>query len=155
MRDHGIKHLCCCDDRFACCINFLNDLLLDNRYIFRWNFNTHITSGDHDTVCCFDDLIDIVNTLLVLDLGNDLDFLTAIVFQNFSHFTDIVCSTCKGCCNEIKSFLNTKEKIFMVFLADKWHLQVCSWNIDTFLISDHTCIDNLADNIFSGNILYF
>ena len=45
--------------------------------------------------------------------------------------------------------------IFMVFLADKWHLQVCSWNIDTFLISDHTCIDNLADNIFSGNILYF
>ena len=155
MRDHGVKHLCCSDDRFACCINFLDDLLLDNRYIFRWNLNTHVTSGDHNTVCCFDDLIDIVNTLLVLNLGNDLDFFTAVFFQDFSYFTDIISSTCKRCCNKVKSFLNTEKKVIMVFLADKWHLQVCARNIDTFFITNYTCVDNFTYDIFSCDILNF
>ena len=149
MSYHRIKHLSCSDNRFACCINFLNDLLLNNRHIFRRNLNPHITSGDHNSICCFDDLINIVNTLLILDLRNDLDFFTTIVFQDFSYFADIICSTCKGCCDKIKSFLNTKEKVIMVFFTDKWHLQVCTRNIDAFSISNHTCIDNLADNIFS------
>ena len=43
----------------------------------------------------------------------------------------------------------------MVFLADKWHLQVCPWNIDTFLITDHACVDNFTYNISSLNILNF
>ena len=42
---------------------------------------------------------------------DDLNLFTAVFFQDFSYFADIVCSTCKRCCNEIKSFLDTEEKI--------------------------------------------
>ena len=155
MRDHRVKHLCRSDNRFTCCVNFLDDFLLDNRYIFRRNFNTHVTSGDHDSICCFDDFINIVNTLLIFNLGNDLNLLAAILFQNLSYFTDIISSTCKGCCNKIKSFLNTEEKVIMVFLTDKWHFQISARNIYTFLITNHTCVDNFTYNIFSCDILNF
>ena len=153
MRDHGVKHLCCCNNRFSCCVNFLDDFLLDNRYIFRRDLNTHVTSGDHDAICCFNNLVDIVNALLVLNLCNDLNLFTAVFFQDFSYFADIVCSTCKRCCNEIKSFLDTEEKIIMVFFTDEWHLQVCTRNIDTLPVANHTCINNLADNVLSCDVL--
>ena len=82
-------------------------------------------------------------------VSHDLDLFTAVFFQDFSYFADIVCSTCKRCCNEIKSFLDTEEKIIMVFFTDEWHLQVCTRNIDTLLVANHTCINNLADNVLS------
>ena len=47
---HGIKHLCSCDNNFAGFVNFLDDHLLQYRYILKWNFNTHITTSYHDTI---------------------------------------------------------------------------------------------------------
>ena len=43
------------------------------------NFHPHVASGDHDAVRLLDDRINVVNTLLILDLSNDIDGLSAII----------------------------------------------------------------------------
>ena len=60
-------------------ICLFNDHLLDDRHFLNRNLNTHVTTGNHDTIGCFNDLVDILDSLMVLDLGNDLDVVAAML----------------------------------------------------------------------------
>ena len=52
--------------------------LLGEEYFLRGNFNTKVASGNHDAVGGLNDLVQIRDTLLVLDFGNDQDVLTLV-----------------------------------------------------------------------------
>ena len=43
------------------------------------NFDSEVTTSDHDTIARVDDLVDVVNTFLVLDLSDDLDVALVLV----------------------------------------------------------------------------
>ena len=68
-----MKHLGSHDNRFLYFHAFTDQHTLDTRNLFGWYFDTQVTTGNHDTVGYFEDLVDIVDTLLVFDLRNDLD----------------------------------------------------------------------------------
>jgi len=57
------------------CFNAALYLLLSDENLFRGDFDTHVTSGNHDTVGLRDDLVNVVHALLVLNLRDDLDLL--------------------------------------------------------------------------------
>lgn len=58
-----------------------NHALLGEEYFLRGNFNTKVTSGNHDAVRGLNDLVQICDTLLVLDFGNDQDVLALVTLN--------------------------------------------------------------------------
>ena len=95
MDHHGVKHLCSSDDNLSRFIDFLDDPLLDDRHVFQRYLHTHVASGDHDAVCLLDDRVNIIHALLIFNLGDDVDLLTAVIVEKLSHLPDIVGRSCK------------------------------------------------------------
>ena len=153
--DHGIQHLSCCDDLFAGTVYFGNNIFLNNRNIFKRDLNTHITTGNHDTVCGFDDTVDVVNTLLILDLCDDLNVVAAIFFEDIADLFDIGCCSGEGSSDEIISFFDAEKDIVMVFRADKWHIYLYARKVYTFFVAEDTTIYNGTDNVMTFDLFDF
>ena len=64
-------------------------------YTFQRNFHAHVSSCDHDSVCRLDDRINIVHALLILNLGNNVDFISAVIIEELSHLVDVFSRPCK------------------------------------------------------------
>ena len=47
-------------------------------YLFGWDFNTHITTSDHDTIRSSDDFVNLSDTFVIFDFRNDFDAGTII-----------------------------------------------------------------------------
>ena len=153
--DHGIQHLCGGDNLFACGIYLVDDLFLDHRYIFQGNLHAHIAAGDHDSVCRFDDAVDIVHALLILDLGDDVEITSSVLIQNLADLVDVRRRSGERSCDKIKTFLDTEEDILAVLLADKRHIYFYAGKIDTFLIGHNAAVLDNAVNVLSFNALDF
>ena len=48
------------------------------KYLFSWDFNTHITTGDHDTIRSSDNFVNLSNTFVIFNFGNNFDAGTII-----------------------------------------------------------------------------
>ena len=55
-----------------------DQIFLNGRETFKWNFNTHVTTSDHDAIALRADFIDVVIAGLVFNLG---DQLNGIIFS--------------------------------------------------------------------------
>ena len=137
---HGIQHLSCCDYLFACIIDLVNDLFLDNRNIFQRNLHTHISTGDHDSVCHFHNAVDIINALLIFNLGNNINVTAAVFIQNLTDLQHILCCSGKRSCNKVKALFDSKKDILSVFFADKRHVYIYSGKIHALFIGNHSSV---------------
>ena len=50
IADHGIQHLCRCNDRLVSFVALADDFLLNMRYKMGRDFHAEVTAGDHDSV---------------------------------------------------------------------------------------------------------
>ena len=115
------------------------------------NLYAHIASGYHNTVTGFNNRIQILNSLCILDLCNDLNRRTSLI-QNFTNLTNCICCTYKGCSNKIKALLNTKTNICLILIGKSRQLNFYIWYINSFFLSQFTAIYNLTNNIC---VIYF
>ena len=92
-------------------------LLLSDENFFRMNFDSHISSGNHDAVRLRDDLVNVVHALLVLDLGHDLDFL-ALVAENLSDLTNACGITNERREDYVDIVLYSKLEVLNILLAN-------------------------------------
>ena len=129
---HGFQHLSCADCRLASHVALGNHHLLGDENLSRRNFNTKVSTGNHDTVSLFKDLVEVVDTLLILNLGNDLDVLACLA-KNFTNVGDITGPTDERCKNHIHLVSDTKLEIILIFFGKRWEVDVCFGKIDTFL----------------------
>ena len=60
------------------------------RQLLKRNFNAQIASGNHDSVAGFTDLIDMVNTGLILDLCNQIDIGRIVFIKNSLNIQQIL-----------------------------------------------------------------
>ena len=67
---------------FAAVVDALNNHLLDDRHVLQRDLNAHVAAGNHDAVRDAQDLVDIVDALGVLNLGDNLDGVAAVFLQN-------------------------------------------------------------------------
>jgi hypothetical protein len=74
-----VKHLRSYDDGLLGSDTLLDDHALDTGDLLCGDFDSEVTASDHDTVAGVDDLVDVVYTLLVLDLSDDLDVALVLV----------------------------------------------------------------------------
>ena len=139
ISNHRIKHLCCCNNWLTSKIALLNQHLLNSWNLLCWNLNTHITSSYHDTISKFKNLIDIVDTFLVLDLSNNLH-IGILLCDDLSDLTDCCSISYEWCGNKLKSKVCTKAKIFFILICKRWKLNWYTRYIDSLSLSEFAAI---------------
>ena len=58
-----------------------NQMLLNCRKLFVCNFNTHVTTANHNAFTSFANFFNIIYTCLIFNLCNEVDIFTVIFFQ--------------------------------------------------------------------------
>ena len=86
----------------------------------QWNFlcrnlYAEVATGYHQAVGYFEDFIQVVNALLVLDFGDDLDVLAIMLLQQFANFKHVTCFTNEGSGNKIDALFDPENDIVGVF----------------------------------------
>ena len=98
------------DGRFLYLVALGNDLLLGNEDLLRRNLNAHVSPSNHDAVRLRNDLINVVDTLLVLNLGDDLDGL-ALLAKDTTDLLHTSSITDEGSKHHVHIHLNAKEQV--------------------------------------------
>ena len=70
---HTLKHLCCHDDRLLALAAGVNYPLLYQRNTLRRNLNSEVTARNHHSVAVGQNVVEIVHSLLIFNLGDELD----------------------------------------------------------------------------------
>ena len=70
-RDHRLEHLGGDDDGLGVAASGLDDLLLQHRDVLERHLDAQVTARHHDAVERGDDLVDVLDRLRLLDLGDD------------------------------------------------------------------------------------
>ncbi|RMZ72970.1 hypothetical protein GMOD_00009755 [Pyrenophora seminiperda CCB06] len=112
---HRLEHLRSANDGLTRNVALCDHHLLCNEDLAGWNLNTKITTGDHDTVGFPQNLIKVVHTLLVLDLGNDLDVL-ALLTEHLADGSNVAAAADKGRKYHVDLVLDTELEIGLVLL---------------------------------------
>ena len=84
-----MKHLCGNNHRLLGKNTLADEHTLDARNTFLRNFDTQVATGYHNAVGHFENLVDIVHTFLVLNLGNDSD-VAVVGIENSLYIQNIL-----------------------------------------------------------------
>lgn len=129
---HGFEHLCRADDGLAGHVAFGDHHLLSDEHLGGRNLDSQVTTSYHDPIGFPQNLVEIIDPLLVLDLGDDLDLLSLLT-EDFANVLDVVCSSNEGCEDHVHVILCPKLEVINVFLGKRWQVNVCAREVDTFL----------------------
>jgi hypothetical protein len=140
---HGLQHLGGTDGGLACNVALCDHHLLGDEDLAGRDLDTKVTTGNHDTVGLPEDLVKVVQTLLVLDLGNDLDVL-AILAEDLTDGRDIATMANEGGEDHVDAVLDTKAEIGLVLLGERGKIDVGLGKVDTLLGRNLAVVDALA-----------
>jgi hypothetical protein len=142
---HGLEHLGGTDDWLAGDVALGDHHLLGHEYLSRRNLDTEIATGDHDTVGDLEDGVEVADTLLVLDLGDDLDVL-ALLAEHFADGQNVVGATDERSKDHVDIVLDTKSQVGLVLFRKSWEVDVGLWQVDALSGRDLAVVDSLGTN---------
>lgn len=125
-----LKHLGGHDDGLANNVALSNHHLLSKENLAGWDLDTQITTSNHNTVRLLQDLVKVSNTLLVLDLDDDLD-IGALRAQNSTDVPNIVGATNKGSKDHVNSVFDTKLQVLFVLFRQCGQVNIGLGKVDT------------------------
>lgn len=94
--DHRLEHLRRADDGLASNVAHGNDLLLSSKHLGSGNLDAKIATGNHHTVGFSKNFGEVVQTLAVLDLGDNLD-VAPLLTKDLANVLDVLASPDKSC----------------------------------------------------------
>ena len=141
MMHHGIQHLGGGDDDLAHLVRVLDQLLLDDRDLFKGDLDTQVASGDHDAVRRFEDLSHVPDALQALDLRDDLH-LAAEAVKDLPDLPDIVRRAGKGSGDIIVAHPAAELDIGAVLLTDKRHGKIRVRDIHSLVVGHRSAVDD-------------
>lgn len=141
--DHGLEHLGSTDDRLAGQVAHGNKLLLGSEDLGGRDLNTEITTGNHDTVRLSKNLGEVVETLAVLNLGDDLNVL-ALLTKDLADVLDVLGTADEGGKNHVNIVLDTKLKVGLVLLGESGQIDIGVRQVDTLLGGDIAVVSSAA-----------
>ena len=153
MINHRFQHLCRGDNVLALRIRHLDHLLLEHRHFLHRNLHTHIAAGNHNAVRGLQNLLQILDSLHVLDLGNNLH-VASMLLKNFSELVNIFLTPYKGCGDKLIALLDAKQNILHIRVADIRHGEDRTRYIYTLMIRYEASVDDTADNVLSADFLH-
>ena len=145
---HRIKHLCCCDNCLELIVTFLDHHLLKIWKFLCRNLNSEVSTGNHDTICCTNDLIDIADSFFILNLCNNRNVRSSERLQICLDLKNTLCISYERCSDKINPLLCSKFNIFFIFLSDCRKSYRYSRYINALFLSEFTTVDDLTMNFF-------
>lgn len=140
---HGLQHLSGANDGLALDVTLGDHHLLSDEDLGGGDLDTQVTTGDHNTVGLVQDLVKVVDTLLVLNLGNDLDLLTLLA-KDIADVTDVTTTTDERSKDHVDLVLNTKLQVADVLLGQSRKVDIGARQVDTLAGRDSTVVQTLA-----------
>ena len=132
--DHSVKHLSGHNHGLLLHHTLADDLALNARNTLNRNLNTKVATRNHYTIRSVDNLLNIVNTLLILNLRNDLDVAIVLV-KNLLDCHHVGSRTHERVGYEVNILLNSKQNVLTVFLGNGRQSDVFARNIHTLMCS--------------------
>ena len=105
------------------------------------NLDTQITTGDHDTVCHCQDLVKVLDTLLVLDLDDDLDVGT-IGTEDFTDVVNILGAADEGSEDHVYTVLDAEFEILLVLFRKSGKVDIGLGKIDTLAGAEGSVVES-------------
>lgn len=150
--DHALEHLSGADDGLAGNVAHGNHLLLGGEHLGGGNLDAQIATGYHDTVGLLQDLGKVVETLSVLNLGNDLDVL-AVLAQNLTDGLDVLGTTDERGKDHVDIVLDAKSQVVLVLLGQGRQVNIGVGQVDALPRRDEAVVLGLdAEGLVVDNV---
>mmetsp|Transcript_11559 Transcript_11559/g.35348 ORF Transcript_11559/g.35348 Transcript_11559/m.35348 type:complete len:330 (+) Transcript_11559:369-1358(+) len=145
VHNHTLEHLSSSDDRLAGKIALVDHHLLCAGHTLDRDLNTEITTCHHNSIGDGEDLGKVLETLLVLDLANDLDVGITHTgkVENLLHIRRL--SDKRGS-NEINTLLHTEGNVFLVLIGDSRQVHLHTREVHALVLVQMTLVQYLALN---------
>ena len=108
---HGLQHLRRGDDGLTRVVASLDHALLSQEDLLHADFHTQVTAGDHDAVGLLDDVIEVVQTLQVFNLGDDAHPARKVA-EDFANVFNIAALAHEGRSDEVHVVLHRKKPVY-------------------------------------------
>lgn len=168
-----LPHLCGTDDGLANPVAFASHHFLGKEDLLCWDFNTQISTRNHDAVTSLQDLIESgkqegkspsarsrsvcseqgshspAHALVVLQLADDLDVLSLLT-QHFPDSVDISSLTDEGGKNHVDPLFHTKLQVLYVLLGHSRQVDGSSRQVDAFLAAQHAAVADGARQVVAA-----
>ena len=148
--NHGLQHLRCGNDHLARLIALADKLFLKTGQLFVSDLHTHVSACHHNAVGVAQNVVKIVDALDILDLGNDLDQVTAVVVKELAHGDDVISRAHKGRGDKIHIVLDAEDQVALVGFAQERHIQMYVGNVDAFVVADDAAVAYGTQNVRLG-----
>jgi len=136
-----LKHLSRDDNGLANNIALGNHHLLSEEDLTGRNLNTQITTSDHDTVGHCQNLVKVLDTLLVLNLDDDLNVGT-VGTKDLTDVRDILSTADEGSKDHIYAVLDTELEILFVLLRESGKVDIGLGEVDTLTGAEGSVVES-------------
>jgi hypothetical protein len=143
-----LKHLGSTDRRLSGNGALGNHHLLGHEDLTGGDLDTEITTSDHDTVRLLEDLVKVDDTLLVLDLDDNLD-PGSLGSEDLTDHTDVLGGTNKRGKDHVDSVLDTECEIGLVLFGQSGEVDGGLGEIDTLARGKSTVVEGLNTELVS------
>lgn len=116
--------------------------LLGHEDLGRGNLDTEVTSSNHDSVGDGEDLVEVNDTLLVLDLDDDLNVL-AVGSEDLSDGEDVLGRSDERGEDHVDAVLDTELEVLLVLLRQGGEIDGRLGEVDTLSRAERTVVDGL------------
>ena len=139
MLHHGVQHLSGGDGGLAAGHALGDHLLLQNGDLRKVDLHAHVAPGHHNAVGHGEDLGEVVDTVLILDLGNDAD-LGVHAVQQLADLPHVGGGADEASGYEVKALLRTEEDVLPVPLAHVGQREADTGNVDALAVFHDTVV---------------
>lgn len=132
---HGFEHLGGNDDRLA------RDVALGNHHFLRKedlagrDFDTQITTRNHDAITLLEDIVKVTHTLFVLNLDDNLDACT-VRTEDLTDLLYIFTTTNERCEHHVNAIFDTESEVCLVLFGKGRKINLCLGQVDTLARRD-------------------
>mmetsp|Transcript_52938 Transcript_52938/g.105197 ORF Transcript_52938/g.105197 Transcript_52938/m.105197 type:complete len:224 (-) Transcript_52938:485-1156(-) len=145
---HRLEHLSGDNARLARVAAFGDHHLLLAEHLLRWNLHAQITTGHHHAIRLRKNFIELVQALLVLNLGDDLNVLASLA-QRLANETQIIRRLDEGRRNEVDLLRHSEVlKVVDIFGLEHWQIDLDVRQVHVLTLADALSVHNLTHDRF-------
>ncbi len=129
-----------------------DDLLLGDEDLLGGDLDPHVAPGHHDAVRLGNDLVNVVDALLVLNLGDDEDVL-ALLAEHAPDLFDTGRIPDEGGEDHVHALLHAKDQVVLVLLGDGGQIGVSAGQVASLPGAKVAAVLDLANDVIRTDLL--
>ena len=148
--DHRLEHLGGDDDRLGAAAGDLAGPLLHERHLLERHLDAEVAAGHHDAVEGADDLVEVVDGLRLLDLGDDGQAQPLLV-HDLVHVADVVGGAHEGQRDHVDAHPQRPAQVVLVLLGHRGDRHRDARQVDALVVRQRAALEHLAHDVGLGD----